>query len=133
MALGTGAVGTAVATFSIFSERGEPVGVTNHADQRIRQRVGVPRSAVRRLAVKAKAEGIERKDTSGSLRRYLDALYHYNDKRDSDGGYVYNDSSIYIYGEKVWVFVGNALVTVLNLPNRYKNAANALGRKSDEL
>ena len=46
---------------------------------------------------------------------------------------VYNDSTIYIYGEKVWVFVGNALVTVLNLPNRYKNAANGKVRKNDEL
>ena len=84
------------------------------------------------MAVKARNEGIERKDTSGSLRRYLDALYHHADKP-TGNGYVYNNSTIYIYGEKVWVFVGNALVTVLNLPNRYKNAANALGRKSDEL
>lgn len=62
----------------------------------------------------------------------MDALYHHADKP-TGNGYVYNNSTIYIYGEKVWVFVGSALVTVLNLPNRYKNAANGKVRKNDEL
>lgn len=71
------------------------------------------------MANKAKNQGIERKDTTGSLRRYLDKVYYYND----------NSDSIYVWAGKVYIFAGEALVTVLNLPTRYKNAANALGRK----
>ena len=77
--------------------------------------MGVPRSAARRLAAKARTDGIERKDTSGSLRRYLDHLYWYNDTA---------NSSIYVWSEKVFIFVDQALVTVLNLPTRFRSTAN---------
>lgn len=83
--------------------------------------MGVPRSAVRKLAVKAKNEGVERKDTSGSLRRYLDAVYYYNP----------NTTNVYVRAEKVYIFSDDALVTVLNLPPRYRNAANGKVRKPD--
>lgn len=63
---------------------------------------------------------MERRDTSGSLRRYLDALYHYND----------NTNLVYVWAEKVYIFADDALITVLNLPTRYRNVANALGRKN---
>ena len=94
--------------------------MTRHADRRIRERVGVPRSAAKKLAVKAKTQGVERRDTSGSLRRYLDYLFYYND----------NSDAIYVWAEKVYIFADEALVTVLNLPTRYRNTANALGRKT---
>ena len=101
---------------------GEGHGVTNHADKRIRQRVGVPRSAAHKLATKARSQGVERRDTSGSLRRYLDHVYYYND----------NSDAIYVWAEKVYIFADTALITVLNLPTRYRNAANSLGRKANE-
>lgn len=91
-----------------------------HAEKRIRQRIGVPKSAVKKLAVKARSSGVERRDTHGSLRRYLDALYHYNP----------NTTSVYVRAEKIYIFADDALVTVLNLPPRYKNAANGAGRKT---
>jgi hypothetical protein len=83
--------------------------------------VGVPRSAVRKLAVKAKNQGVERKDTTGSLRRYLDKVYWYNP----------NTNLIYVWAEKVYIFSDDALVTVLNLPNRYKASANSVKEKND--
>lgn len=64
------------------------------------------------------------------MRRYLDALYHYADKP-TGNGYAYNNSIIYVWSQKVWIFDGKALVTVLNLPNRYKNVVNGMGRKAD--
>ena len=84
--------------------------------------MGVPRSAVKKLAVKAKAQGVERLDTTGSLRRYLDYVYHYNP----------NSTHIYVWSEKVFIFADTALVTVLNLPVKYKSAAIALARKTNE-
>lgn len=93
--------------------------VSRHADRRIRERVGIPRSAVKRMAAKARAEGVRRQDTQGSLRRYLDALYHYNEEADA----------IVVYAEKVWIFSGTTLITVLDLHQRYKNRANGMKKK----
>ena len=84
--------------------------------------MGVPKSAVKKLAVKARNSGVERRDTHGSLRRYLDALYHYNP----------NTTSVYVRAEKVFIFADDALVTVLNLPPRYRNAAIGLAKKGEE-
>lgn len=95
--------------------------VTRHGDLRARKRVGVNRSAVEKLARKALANGITRYDAKGGLRRYLDALYHYNGQADN----------IRVYSEKVWVFSGNTLITVLDLPQRYKNRANAIAKKGE--
>ena len=56
------------------------------------------------------------------MRRYLDHLYWYNDTA---------NSSIYVWSEKVFIFVDKALVTVLNLPNRFKSSANNQRREKD--
>ena len=93
--------------------------ITRHGDFRTRKRVGVNRSAVKRLARKALADGITRYDAKGGLRRYLDALYHYNGQADN----------IRVYAEKVWIFSGNILITVLDLPQKYKNRANGIAKK----
>lgn len=96
--------------------------VSRHADRRVRERIGIPRSAVKKMAAKARAEGVSRLDTHGSLRRYLDALYHYNEQADS----------IVVYNEKVWIFSGATLITVLDLHQRYKNRANGMQKKARE-
>lgn len=90
--------------------------VSRHADERTRKRMGIPRSAVKRMAAKAMSEGITRYETHGPLRRYLDALYHYNGTADN----------MRVWGDRVWIFSGNSLVTVLNLPKKYKNRANGI-------
>lgn len=99
--------------------------VTRHADKRMRKRVGVNRSAVEKISRKAMTDGYTRYDFSGSLRRYLDYLYHYNEEA----------NNIRVYAEKVWIFSGNILITVLDLPQRYKNRANGIAKKenSDEV
>lgn len=96
--------------------------VTDHAEYRARKRVGIPKSAVKKLAAKAMSEGVTRYDTHGSLRRYLDALYHYNESA----------NNIRIYAEKVWIFHDRTLITVLDLPQRYKNRANGICTKKGE-
>lgn len=94
--------------------------VTRHADKRTRKRVGVNRSAVQRLARKAMADGYTRYDFSGSLRRYLDALYYYNTSA----------NNIRVWSEKVWIFSDHTLITVLDLPQRYKNRANGITKRN---
>ena len=93
--------------------------VTRHADKRMRKRVGVNRSAVEKIARRALADGYTRHDFQGSIRRYLDYLYHYNEEA----------NNIRVYAEKVWIFSDNILITVLDLPQRYKNRANGIAKK----
>lgn len=95
--------------------------VTRHADKRMRKRVGINRSAVEKIARKAMTDGYTRHDFSGSLRRYLDYLYHYNEEA----------NNIHVYAEKVWIFSDNTLITVLDLPQRYKNRANGIVKKGE--
>lgn len=96
--------------------------VTNHGELRIRKRIGVKRKAVDKLADRALKEGIGRTEFSGSLRRYLDGMYyHYNEEA----------NNIKVWSEKVWVFAGEVLITVLDLPQRYKNSANGKANKNE--
>ena len=97
--------------------------ITRHGDFRTRKRVGVNRSAVKKLAKKALVCGISRHETHGSLRRYLDYLYHYNESAEN----------IRVWSEKVWIFTeNNILVTVLDLPQRYKSRANSIAKKGED-
>ena len=96
--------------------------MTRHGERRTRERLGIPRSAVNRMADKALREGIHRTETHGSLRRYLDSLYHYDESA----------NNIRVYSEKVWIFSEDKLITVLDLHQRYKNRANEMqGRKTN--
>lgn len=94
--------------------------ITNHGEYRVRKRAGVPKKAVEKMAQRALKEGVSREEFSGSLRRYLDGSYnHYNQEA----------NNIRVWSEKVWIFADDILITVLDLPQRYKNSANGKASK----
>ena len=97
--------------------------ITNHGEERIRKRTGVPRKAVDRMAKRALIEGVGRCKFSGSLRRYLDGMYHAYDE---------SANNIKVWGEKVWIFNGDVLITVMDLPQRYKKSANGKVKKDED-
>lgn len=66
-------------------------------------------------------DGMCREDFHGSLRRYLDALYYYNETA----------NNIRVWAEKVYIFSDNSLVTVLNLPPRFRGVANEMQRSKE--
>ena len=86
--------------------------VTRHAEQRIRERVGLPKRVADKAAARALSDGVRRTETTGRLRRYLDALYHARNEA----------NNIRVWADKVYLFHNVILITVLNLPNDYKNA-----------
>lgn len=98
--------------------------VTHHAERRTRQRLGVPKKAVRRVADKALTDGLCRAETEGGLKRYLDRLYI----RGNGAA-----SNIIIYGDKVYLFDGDILITILNLPARHMKQAARLRKKRDRV
>lgn len=88
------------------------VNVSAHGNKRVRSRCGVPKKTVGKLAAEAFAIGITHGETTGSLNRYITALYFYNQSA----------NNIRIYKDKVFIFVGFSLVTVLNLPPKYQKS-----------
>ena len=98
--------------------------VTRHAERRTRERVGIPKKAVRRAAARAMTQGVKRVETDGGLRRYLDWLYWHGN------GSVNN---IVVYGDKVYLFNDDTLVTVLNVPTAHaKQAVKIMRRRKQE-
>ena len=97
--------------------------ITKHAEKRIRQRVGVPKGSVEETAKKALDFGLKHAETAGGLHRYIDALFL------SHG--VANN--VRIYGQKVYLFCRETLITVMPLPTKYFAAAKkCLQRKKKE-
>lgn len=90
--------------------------VTKHAARRIHERLGIPLKSVERVAQLAFENGVERRHTTGGLRRYLDALWWGDTPKDG----------IVVYHRTVYIFDKGILVTVLPLPKRYYAEAKKL-------
>jgi hypothetical protein len=86
------------------------VKVSAHGNQRIRSRCGVPKKSVDRLAAAAFKNGITHAETTGALNKYITSLYFYNKTA----------NNIRIHSDKVFLFGGEMLITVLDLPHRYR-------------
>ena len=93
--------------------------VTKHAIERAKERLGWNADAVSRMAVKAFNEGIQHSETSGRLNKYFTMLYFKET----------NANNIRIYGEHVFLFCENRLVTVLQLPKDLRNSAHSISKK----
>ena len=88
--------------------------VTNHARQRIHERMGVRKKTSERVTSIALTKGLTKKETKGKLKKYLNSLFLSHDK----------GNNVRVFAEKVFIFEGNRLITVLSLPNEFKNLAN---------
>ena len=84
--------------------------ITEHAYDRMKERLGWNRKAGQRMANKAYTEGKTHGETRVSLHRYLDSVYL------SYG----NANQMRIYGEALFIFSGSRLITVYALPTKYR-------------
>lgn len=92
------------------------MNTTVHAERRVRKRVGVPKKAVDTLRDIAFDKGVAHSQATGRLRKYFDFLWSHNRTADN----------IRIYGNFVWVFCGDVLVTVHALPREHQKAARKI-------
>ena len=97
------------------------VTVTRHARRRVRERVGIPARAVQRYAETAYNDGLRHGELTGGLARYIDGVYLSKRKA--------ND--IRVYGEYAFLFQDAVLITIINLPNRYKRTARRLQKGNE--
>jgi len=98
--------------------------ITRHGEQRIRERVGLPKKAVKRCAMRAMTNGLSYNEANGELLKYLNRL-----SKDSHGGWCDN---IKVYGDKVYLFYGLILVTVLTIPTKHRKQAIRQQRRKRE-
>jgi hypothetical protein len=90
--------------------------VSDHADQRVRKRMGLPRKAVERMVTSALTEGAARQQYSGSFRRYLDAVYW---KEQSA-------NNMRVHSGYLFLFAGSVLITCWVLPTKFRNTKPGL-------
>jgi hypothetical protein len=83
--------------------------LTFHSCDRLFSRMGGGKKGNQKLANRALQEGICHKETTGSLKRYLDKLYlSYK-----------TANNMRIYGNNIYIFCDQILITVLTLPAKY--------------
>lgn len=92
--------------------------ITAHGEERLRKRIGIPARATERSARNAKVRGKKRTEFSGPVRRYLDKL-HYRGKLENKA------TDIVVYGQVIYLFAGEYLLTCWRLPNKFLKQTNA--------
>lgn len=85
--------------------------VTRHAEQRTRERVGLPKRAVDRAAARALRKGRPRQHFSGALRRYLNFIFMKRQKA----------NNMRVYSGYIYMFDGDSLITVLEVPPEFRS------------
>lgn len=101
----------------------DEVKVTYHGERRMRERLGIPRSAVKKTTEKALKYGVTVGETYGPFRNYLEHLY-----------LTYGTANnIRAYNHHVYVFAENVLITILNIPTKYVDAAESSQRRKYNL
>lgn len=89
------------------------VDITRHGVKRVRQRLGLPKKAVEKLANEAWENGNDQAQHSGAMRRYLDwVALHKDDAR---------RATLRVHDRYLFVFRDNALITAWLLPKHLKN------------
>lgn len=85
--------------------------VSDHADLRMRKRLGIPRKAVERQAQAALAHGARHRDYAGSFRRYLDRVY-LSERAAPD---------MRVHGGFLYLFNKGVLITCWPVPPKYRS------------
>jgi hypothetical protein len=95
--------------------------VTYHAEERIKIRMGLGKSAFEKVATKALECGLKHKDVAGKLKRYLDKIY-------LDHG---NANNMRIYNNKIFLFCGDILITVFDLPSEFRKTVEKIKKQKE--
>lgn len=96
--------------------------VSKHGSFRTRKRGGIPKRTVRKMVAVALERGLTYDQTTGSLRRYIDAI------RLRDGTY---ETVVKVYGTMTFIFKENTLVTAFQTPSKYHKLVAKLIRERE--
>lgn len=97
--------------------------VSNHAKERLKERNGFNKKCSMRMAKKAFSDGITHSQTKGNLNKWITSLYFKEERA----------NNIRLYGDKAYIFCGDVLVTVVQIPNNLmKNFKQRIKERSDK-
>ena len=97
------------------------VVITKHSEKRTKNRLGLRKKLAEKTAQKAFDNGLTHAETKGGLRRFVDKLYlSYK-----------TGNNIRIYHRYVYIFQGNILITILDLPKKFYSLADELQERRD--
>lgn len=83
------------------------ISITTHAYERANERLSWSKKILDKMALKAYSQGKTHSETKGHLNRYISKLYlQYKSANNTK-----------VYGENVYIFCNNTLITVYKLPN----------------
>lgn len=86
------------------------IWITEHAVLRAKERLGINKKSLDRLATKAYTKGICHADTKGTLNKYITSIWVQKK----------NCNNIRIFGEHLFLFSDNVLVTLYVIPSDLK-------------
>lgn len=93
--------------------------VSKHAEERLKERCGFNKKACKRIAQKAYDDGITHAQTKGVLNKWVTSLYFRNERA----------NNIKLYGDKAYIFCGEVLVTVIQIPANLMKNLKAMTKK----
>lgn len=82
--------------------------ITNHAFQRMSERMGLSKKAAIKMAGKVYDVGLTHSETTGNLNKWVTRQYFISNKR---------ANNIRLYGDKAFIFIDKVLITVIQLPH----------------
>lgn len=85
--------------------------VTDHAELRVRKRMGIPRRAVERQAAAALEKGATHGQFTGKFRRYLDGVFLAERSA----------NNMRVHGGVLYIFRDQTLITCWALPADFRN------------
>lgn len=94
------------------------IQITLHGEERIRERLGIPKRAVKTLALKAWLFGYTQHEVTGDLKRHLSIMSHTKE-----------EGKVILYGQWIFLFDNTKLVTVVPLPKALHMAAAKLQKR----
>lgn len=86
----------------------EEIVITKHAYMRMKERNGWNRKAARRMVSRVYSEGVRPDHVKGYLKNWVNTKYEYRNEGDE---YI-------LYGDKLYIFNGKTMLTVLHTPAR---------------
>lgn len=86
------------------------IEITGHADDRMKERLGLPRSARPGAAQRAFEQGKTHADAKGSLKRYLDRCWLSHRVA----------NNVRLHAEHIWFFRDTTLITLYEIPKRLR-------------
>jgi hypothetical protein len=98
------------------------ISITSRGRTRMKQRGKFKSKSIDRLAGIVFEKGLTHAETSGQLNGYLTTLYDFNGQA----------NNIRLYGDHIYIFCNEVLVTVYDTPKRFMPIVNKLMRRKKE-